>query len=270
MDEPDTMVDVAQAAEAAGYDSVWTTEHIVLPDPQPPTSPFPPELPFVESTVALTWIAAHTTTIKLGTGLIVLPQRVPAVLAKSLASLDHLSKGRLLFGFGVGYLDPELHACSTPRARRGDRSDEYLAAMRALWRNDAAEFDGDFVSFSGVTANPKPAQAEVHTVVGGHSAAAHRRAVSSAHGWYGFNRDPDTAAADIAALKAAASEIERPAHLGELEISITPPPPHELTARSYAAFAEAGVDRLILYGRGITTRAEQLAFVERHRPANYG
>ena len=130
---PATMVAVAQAAEAAGYESVWTGEHIVLPDPQRPPAPAPPEVPFVDTAVALAYLAAATDTIKLGTGIIILPQRQPAVLAKSLASLDHVSGGRLLFGLGVGYLEPEMTACSTPMEARGARADEYLAAMRALW-----------------------------------------------------------------------------------------------------------------------------------------
>ena len=120
--------------------------------------PAAPETPMVDTAVALSYLAAVTDTISLGTGIIILPQRQPAVLAKSLASLDHVSGGRLLFGLGVGYLEPEMTACSTPMQRRGERSDEYLRAMRTLWTDDAGSFDGEFVTFDGVTANPKPAQ----------------------------------------------------------------------------------------------------------------
>jgi len=268
MAEPDTMVAVAQAAEAAGYDSVWTGEHIVLPDPQAPPSPAAPESPFVDSAVALSFLAASTTTIKLGTGIIILPQRQPAVLAKSLASVDHLSGGRLLFGLGVGYLEPEMTACSTPMAGRGERSDEYLAAMRELWTTDAASFAGEHVRFSSVTANPKPVQADLHTVVGGHSRRAFRRAVGLAHGWYGFMRDPQTVSDDIAQLRSAANEVDRPAHLGKLEISVTPA--RRLTPDDYAAYEAAGVDRVIVQaGRSATTRDELLAFVDAHAPTNW-
>lgn len=266
MGDPTTMVAVAQAAEAAGYDSVWTGEHIVLPDPQAPPSPAAPESVFVDTAAALSYLAAVTTTIKLGTGIIILPQRQPAVLAKSLASVDHLSGGRLMFGLGVGYLEPEMTACSTPMHGRGERADEYLAAMRALWTTDKASFDGDYVQFTSVTANPKPAQSDLHTVVGGHSRRAARRAVELAHGWYGFMRDPETAAADIAQLKEVAQQVERPAHLGDLEISITPA--RRLTQEDYAAYAEAGVDRIIVQaGRSATTTADLVAFVEAHAPA---
>jgi len=268
MSNPDTMVAVAQAAEAQGFDSVWTGEHIVLPDPHAAPSPAPPESVFVDTAAALSYLAATTSTIKLGSGIIILPQRQPAVLAKSLASVDHLSGGRLMFGLGVGYLEPEMTACSTPMARRGARADEYLQAMRTLWTADAASFDGEFVNFAGVTANPKPVQADLHTVVGGHSKAASRRAVASAHGWYGFMRDPETAVADIAQLKEAADQVERPDSLGKLEVSITPA--RRLTAEDYAAYTEAGVDRIIVQpGRGVTNEDELLAFVESHAPANW-
>lgn len=266
---PATMARIAQACEAAGYESVWTGEHIVLPDPQAPPSPAAPETDFVDSAAALSYLAGVTETIKLGTGIIILPQRQPAVLAKSLASVDHLSGGRLIFGLGVGYLEPEMTACSTPMERRGERADEYLAAMRALWTTDAADFDGEFVQFAGVTANPKPTQSDLHTVVGGHSRRAAIRAVESGHGWYGFMRDPETAASDIARLQVVASEVERPAHLGELEISITPA--RRLTPEDFDAYASAGVDRLIVQpGRSVTTADELLAFVDDHAPSRFG
>lgn len=263
--EPATMARIAVEAEAAGYESVWTGEHIVLPDPQAPPSPAPPETSMVDTAASLSYLAGVTSTIKLGSGIIILPQRQPAVLAKSLASVDYLSGGRLLFGLGVGYLEPEMTACSTPMDRRGDRSDEYLAAMRQLWTEDATSFDGEFVTFSSVSANPKPPQGSIHTVVGGHSKRASRRAVGLAHGWYGFMRDPETAAADIAQLEEAANQIDRPADLGRLEISITPQ--KRLAPGDLEAYAELGVDRLILqpgWHRGLD---DILAYVEEFAPA---
>ncbi len=262
--DPRSMLRVAAAAEESGYESVWTGEHIVLPDPQAPPSPAPPETPMVDTAVALAYVAAATSTIKLGSGIIILPQRQPAVLAKSLASLDHVSGGRLIFGLGVGYLEPEMTACSTPMERRGARADEYLAAMRVLWREDAGSFDGEFVRFERVTANPKPAQADIHTVVGGHSTAAARRAVTLAHGWYGFMRDHETTAADIALLREAAERHGRPDDLGPLEISITPP--RRLGPGDLEAYAELGVDRLILQPGWHRSTDEILAYVEEYAP----
>ncbi len=264
---PADMARVAQAAEAAGFDSVWTGEHIVLPDPQAPPSPAAPELDFVDSTNALSYIAAVTSTIKLGTGIVILPQRRPATLAKSLASVDHLSGGRLIFGLGVGYLGPEMEACDTPLAGRGERSDEYLRAMRTLWTGDAVSFEGEHVTFTSVTANPKPVQSSVHTVVGGHSKRAHRRSVELGHGWYGFMRNPEAAAADIAALAEAGERFDRPAELGKLEISVTPQ--KRLTREDYEAYAEMGVDRLILQPGWHKSADEALAFVEEFAPVSW-
>jgi len=265
MADPSIMARVAQEAEAAGYESVWTGEHIVLPDPQAPPSPAAPETPMVDTAVALAYLAASTSTIGLGSGIIILPQRQPAVLAKSLASLDHLSGGRLLFGLGVGYLEPEMTACNTPMARRGDRADEYLRAMRALWSTDAASFDGEFVTFNQVTANPKPAQESIPVIVGGHSRAAARRAVETGNGWYGFMRDVETTAADVAQLAELADDCERPVELGRLEISITPP--GRLKPGQIEAYAELGVDRLILQPGHHRDLSELLAYVEQYQPS---
>ncbi len=261
---PEGMAEIASAAEAVGFESVWTGEHIVLPDPQEPPSPAAPETPMVDTAATLAYLAAVTSTIRLGSGIIILPQRQPAVLAKSLASVDHLSGGRLMFGLGVGYLEPEMTACSTPMDRRGERADEYLAAMRTLWCGDAVSFEGEFTQFNSVSANPKPVQPSIHTVVGGHSRRAKRRAVELAHGWYGFMRDPDTASSDIAELRQADRQNERPAELGRLEISITPrrtPSVEELDR-----YEAMGVDRVILQPGSHRTLEEVLAYIEANGP----
>lgn len=261
---PDGMVQVALAAEDAGYESVWTGEHIVLPDPQVAPSPAPPETSMVDTAATLAYLAAATSTIRLGSGIIILPQRQPAVLAKSLASVDVLSGGRLMFGLGVGYLEPEMTACSTPMRRRGERADEYLAAMRTLWSGDAVSFDGEFTKFSSVSANPKPVQPSIHTVVGGHSRRAKRRAVELAHGWYGFMRDPDTAVSDIIELREEEAQAERPPELGRLEISITPrrtPSPEDLEL-----YEAMGVDRVILQPSSHRSLEEVLAYIESNAP----
>src|SRR5437762_9653934 len=147
---PDAVVRVAQAAEAAGFESVWAGEHVVLPEPQAPPSPLPPTFPMLDPTVAFAFIAGQTNTIRLGTGIIILPQRNPLVLAKELASLDVLSNGRLIFGVGIGYLKPEFDALGIPFAQKGARSEEYLAAMLALWTMEKPAFEGRFVSFAGI------------------------------------------------------------------------------------------------------------------------
>src|SRR5215467_8484950 len=139
---PDAVVRVAQAAETAGFESVWAGEHVVLPEPQAPPSPLPPTFPMLDPTVAFAFIAGQTKTIRLGTGIIILPQRNPLVLAKELASLDVLSNGRLIFGIGVGYLKPEFDALNVPFDHKGARTEEYLQAMLAVWTMEKPEFRG--------------------------------------------------------------------------------------------------------------------------------
>src|SRR5215472_4748602 len=130
---PETAIQIAQLAEEAGFESLWAGEHVVLPDPQAPPSPMAPHDRILDPLIALTYLSAHTSQVRLGTGIIILPQRNPLVLAKELASLDELSGGRLICGIGVGYLEPEFRALGIPFTDRGARTDDYLAAMRAIW-----------------------------------------------------------------------------------------------------------------------------------------
>lgn len=147
---PEDAARVARTAEAAGFDSLWAGEHVVLPDPRDHLSPMAPEDRILDPLITLTFLAAHTNRVLLGTGIIVLPQRNPLVLAKELASLGALSGSRLLFGVGVGYLKAEMQAVGAPFGERGARTDEYLAAMLALWTEERPSYHGRFVSFEGV------------------------------------------------------------------------------------------------------------------------
>ena len=240
---PEQVVSTAQAAEAAGFESVWAGEHVVLPDPQVPPSPMAPQDPALDPLIALAWAAASTTTLRLATGIVILPQRNPVVLAKQVASLDVLSHGRVMLGVGVGYLEPEFRAIGADFENRGAVTDEYLDSMHHLWYDEHPEFHGRFADFGGVDAYPRPAQRPVPIVIGGHTQVAYHRAVARGHGWYGFALTPEGAAASITALRAAASTTDRPAELGALEITVTPR--GRLTDAKAAAFAEAGVHRLV-------------------------
>jgi probable F420-dependent oxidoreductase len=251
---------IAVAAEQAGFESVWTGEHVVLPDPQAPPSPLPPLHPMLDPAVALAYVAALTSEIKLGTGIIIVPQRNPLVLAKELASVDVLSGGRLLFGVGVGYLGAEFEALGIPMEDRARRTEEYIEAMRAIWSMDEPAYDGEFVSFSNVQARPRPVQQPGPPVVmGGHTAPAYRRSVTMSEGWYGFALDYDATQSCIDGLSEAGARYERPAELGRLEITVTPRvrPSPEMVER----FAEMGVDRLVLLPNG-QTPDEIAAFVD--------
>ncbi len=242
--EPDTAIRAARAAEAAGFESVWTGEHVVLPSPRVPPSPVPPEFPMLHPSTALAFVAAATQTLRLGTGIVILPQRNPVVLAKELASVDVLSGGRLIFGVGVGYLKPEFDALGVSFRDKGARTDEYIDAIRALWTQPAPSFKGRFVSFEGIDAQPRPVQRpHPPVVIGGMSEGAFARAVRRGNGWYGFALDVDATARCVEGLREAAKRIERPAELGPLEISVTPAV--GLDRDTLKRFEDLGVQRLI-------------------------
>jgi probable F420-dependent oxidoreductase len=255
---PSTAAAAARAAEAAGFESVWTGEHIVLPEPQAPPSPVPADTPFIDTTVALGFIAAHTKTVRLGTGIIILPQRNPVVLAKELASVDVLSNGRLTFGIGIGYLKPEFDAIGAPFDHKGQRTEEFLAAMIALWSMEKPEYRGRFVSFGGVNAMPRPVQKPHPEIVfGGHTKDAYGRAARLANGWFGFALDVDATVKNLEGLRAACKEHGR--RFEDLEISVTPR--GKVDRETAMRYAEAGVNRLILLHRTNEERG-LLAFID--------
>lgn len=239
---PATASRIARLAEEAGFESLWAGEHVVLPDPRVAPSPMEPGDPILEPLVSLAFLAGQTRSLRLGTGIVILPQRNPVVLAKAVASLDVLSGGRLLLGIGVGYLEPELAALGVSMHERGARTDEYLAAMRSLWYDAKPGYEGRFVRFAGVQASPRPGRVPI--VVGGHSPGAFRRAVEQGHGWYGWGLDLARTAACVQALHAAGERYQRPAELGRLEVTVTPnATPDRAEARRFAAL---GVDRLVV------------------------
>ena len=241
--EPDELITTVQAVEAAGFESLWAGEHVVLPDPQAPPSPMAPQDAALDPLVALTWAAAHTSTIRLATGIVIVPQRNPVVLAKQIASLDVLSRGRFTLGVGVGYLEPEFRAIGADFANRGAVTDEYLDAMEHLWYDEHPAFHGRFADFADVDAYPRPVQQPIPIVFGAHSPVAFRRTVARGHGWYGFSMTPELLGECLAALRTAATEVERPPELGPLEITVTPR--SRLTAEAAHAYAELGVDRIV-------------------------
>ena len=244
LSEPATMVAAATTAEAAGWESIWTGEHLVAASPQRPPSPVRPDTHFVDQVASLAHLAAQTTTLRLGTGIVILPQRNPVVLAKELASVDVLSGGRLEAGFGVGYVPDEFDAIGVPFSERGARMDDHIDALRAMWRGDL-EFEGRFTSWHGVEAHPRPVEPHGPPIhVGGSSAATFRRAVLRADGWYGFLSTLESTGSAMDALDRGMAELDRPAHLGRIQVSVTPSEPvdRDLVRR----YEDLGVDRLIL------------------------
>jgi probable F420-dependent oxidoreductase len=181
--EPAHATALARAAEAAGYESLWTVQHVVMPVDQASRYPYSESgvipggsaVPIPDPLIWMTWAAAHTTSIKLATGVFILPQQNVLVVAKQVATLDRLAGGRTIFGVGAGWLREEYDAVGADFDDRGPRFDEQIVALRRAWEPGPAGHDGVHVSFAPVHVEPKPA-ATVPIVVGGHSRAAARRA----------------------------------------------------------------------------------------------
>jgi probable F420-dependent oxidoreductase len=257
--DPATAVRVAQHAEAAGLESVWTGEHLALPAPQPEGFAIAPTVPFLDTIVALTLVAASTSSIAVASGIIELPLHHPVTLAKQLASIDHVAGGRLIVGLGAGYVEAEFAAMGVPLAERGRRMDEHLDAMRELWSSEHPEYHGRFVDFAGIDAQPRPRRASGPSIVlGGVSDGARRRAVMKADGWYVFNTTRELAREAVDVIAADQQRYDRRAELGPLEITMTPV--GHLDRAVVEWYEELGVDRLVLLPRSNAARAR------RHEP----
>jgi probable F420-dependent oxidoreductase len=239
------VAEIATAAEDLGFESIWVGEHPVLIDPHAAPSPLPSRSELLDPIPVLAYAAARTSRIKLGTGIIILPLRNPVVLAKQLATVDILSKGRLLVGVGVGYVPGEYEAIGVPFGRRGRRADDYIDAMRALWDQDEPQFAGEFAAFSGIQCRPQPMTPRLPVHASGMSTTALRRAVARADGWYGFFQDLEATKRSLDELARLAQEVERPPGLGPLQITITPPP-GPLDAGTVSQFEELGVHRIVI------------------------
>ena len=223
--EGDSALEICRRAEAAGFESVWGGEHVILPSTIESAYPYTadgkipaqPDTPIPDPLIWLAFVAAMAPTLRLGTCILIVPQRNPLVLAKELATLDRLSGGRVELGIGVGWLKEEFDALGVPWERRGARNDEYIAAMRALWAGPHAEYHGEFVDFAPVTCSPRPVQARIPVLVGGDTPAAIRRAVRIADGYFPGEGNADRLAQLIAALRQGCEQHDRDP--GSIEIN---------------------------------------------------
>ncbi|MGE0624308.1 MAG: LLM class F420-dependent oxidoreductase [Pseudomonadales bacterium] len=210
-------IEICRRAEAAGFESVWGGEHVILPDridsKYPYTAdgkiPAEPETPIPDPLIWLAFAAAAAPSLRLGTCILIVPQRNPVVLAKALATLDQLSGGKVELGLGVGWLKEEFDALGIPWARRGARNDEYVAAMRALWSGPHAEFHGEFVDFAPVTCSPRPVNGTIPVLVGGDTDVAIRRAVKIADGYFPGEGDAVRLGALLERVRRACDEADR-------------------------------------------------------------
>ncbi|MFV0317511.1 MAG: LLM class F420-dependent oxidoreductase [Microthrixaceae bacterium] len=211
---PQGSIGMARAAEAAGIESLWTVEHVLYPDGYESTYPYDPsgkmmmaaDTPLPDPLIWLTWVAAHTETMRLGTGILILPQRNPGVLAKELSTLDEVSAGRMELGVGVGWLREEFDALGIPFEARGRRTEEYIEVMRTYWSADHVSHSGEFVNFEGVSLNPKPVNGTVPIHIGGHTETAARRAGRIGDGFIPGEGDIDEL---LGVMRRSAEEVGR-------------------------------------------------------------
>ena len=242
---------VAAAAEQCGFATLWSGEHVVMVDRSQSRYPYsddgqiavPSTADWIDPMIGLSFAAAATSTIGIATGVLLLPEHNPLLVAKQAATLDTLSGGRLTLGVGIGWSREEFDALGVAFERRAARTAEYVAAMRTVWSDDVASFDGEFVRFDSVRVNPKPVDGRrIPVVLGGNSDAALRRVAAWGDGWYGFNLAGVRAVAErVTFLKARCRECGR--DRSELRLAVAL---RDLRIRDVTRLADLGVDELVL------------------------
>jgi probable F420-dependent oxidoreductase len=249
---PEYLQALGAAAEERGFDSIWVAEHVVLFDEYESAYPYSadgripvaPQSGILDPFAALSFLAATTKKIRLGTGICLVPQRNPVYTAKEAATVDWLSSGRVDLGIGVGWLAEEFEALGVPFDRRGARCRSYIEVMRTLWCDDISQYEGEFYTLAPTRQFPKPVQ-KPHPPIhfGGESDAALRRVADVGQGWYGFNLDPEATAERVRTLETMLQRRGR--RREDVEISICPYT-REATPELVQAYGKAGVDRVIL------------------------
>jgi probable F420-dependent oxidoreductase len=242
---------VASSADECGFATLWAGEHVVMVDRSASHYPYsddgaiavPAQADWLDPMIALAFAAAASSRIAVATGVLLLPEHNPVVVAKQAASLDRLSGGRLTLGIGVGWSKEEFAALGVPFEHRAARASEYVAAMRTLWRDDVASFDGRFVGFDSIRVNPKPVRDRgIPIVMGGNSDPALRRVAGLADGWYGFNLDGVTAVRErLGKLDELCAGLGRDRRELRLAVALRKP-----RVEDFDELAALGVDELVL------------------------
>jgi probable F420-dependent oxidoreductase len=249
---PEIIESVARAAQAAGFATLWSGEHVVMVDRPGSRYPYsadgrmtvPAHADWLDPLLGLSYAAAVTSSIGVATGVLPLPEHNPVVTAKQAATLDVLSAVRLTLGVGIGWSADEFAALGVPFERRAERTAEYIAAMRRLWADDVASFDGEFAAFSGVRVNPKPVRGRrIPIVIGGNSDGALRRAAACGDGWYGFNVEIDDVRDRLAVLREHCRRHGREMRELSVAVAVSGCRPGDVPG-----LAEAGVNELVVLG----------------------
>jgi len=244
---PELLAAIGREAEERGFSELWVGEHVVLfeeyassyPYAEDGRIPAPPGTGLLEPLGTLSYLAAHTSTVRLGTAMVLLPQRNPVYTAKEAATLDWLSGGRVDLGVGVGWLEEEFRAVNVPWPQRGRRTDEYLEVLRTLWTDETSQFEGEFYSLNPCQMFPKPVQSPLPIHIGGESDAALTRVARAGDGWHTFNRAPEDLAEPLARLDGLLAEHGR--SLQDVTVTVCPYF-QPLDADTAGRYAEAGAD----------------------------
>ena len=258
------MIGMAQAAENAGVESVWTFEHVIVPNDYSSKYPYSPngkmgttpETNFVDPLIALTAVAMNTTKLRLGTGVNILSQSNPLFMAKQAASLDMVSNGRFMLGVGIGWLQEEFLAMGTPFEKRGARFDDYLTAMKKAWSGETVEHQSEFLNWTGFKSYPVPKALDVH--IGGSKGKAFERVAKFGQGWFSPTMTPDQIKPDLAKLKDACAAEGR--DVSEIEVS-SMWMLNDDAFDNIKRFEDLGVSRLIcpLFGLGTKNPMDGIA-----------
>jgi probable F420-dependent oxidoreductase len=244
----DLLQSVAAESEARGISTLWVGEHVVLFEEYQSSYPYaadgripaPPGSGLLEPMVTLSYLAACTRTVRLGTAMLLLPQRNPVYVAKEVSSLDWLSGGRVDLGIGVGWLKEEFDALNVPWERRGARTDEYLEVLRTLWCDDTSSYDGELYQLPACEMFPKPVQQPHPPIhVGGETTAALRRVARLGQGWHTFNRSPAELAEGLQQLDSLLDDAGR--NRRDVRITVCPYF-NQLTPEMVEQYAEVGAD----------------------------
>ena len=251
VDSAEQLVGLARLAESSGFESVWTFEHVMVPVDYQSKYPYndsgkmgaEPETNFVDPLIALSAVAAATSTIRLGTGVNILSQVNPLYMAKQAASLDFVSGGRFMLGVGIGWLKEEFEALGVPFERRGARFDDYVVAMKKVWSGGVVEHESDFISWHGFKSYPLPVQKPgVPVIMGGAAGKIYQRTARYGDGWFAPIGEPGKLATALDDLRAACDAENRDFS----EIEITCMWPGQGGTEFVQRMADVGVARLVV------------------------
>ena len=257
---------IATTAERLGFATIWAPEHVVLLEEYTSKYPYssgkfpaPADTPIADPFTTLAYVAACTRKIRLGTGICLVPEHNPLVLAKTVATVDRLSGGRLIFGVGVGWLAEEFQALGIPFDHRAQRTREYIDVMRKLWTERSSSHRGEFVNFTNVLSYPKPVSEGVPVWFGGESGPALRRVAAYGDGWLGFNLLPEQAAEKIKRIEELLRANDRKRSDVHLAVS---PYTNPIKTDDLKRYRDAGVEEIALLSGRPGTDLEMVARLE--------